>query len=153
MATQTAPLAGLRILGRADILGAADLAEETVPTPEWEEGSAVRIRALDVARRQAYAEFGTTVTRDGSTIRFEAVPFALRDAALVALAVVDEQGEPQFTIADVEALGAKNPEPIARIAEVVRRLSKMTVADAEEVKAATDPTNGASPSASPVTSE
>lgn len=146
-------IAGLRLLTRADIVGAADLESEIVPTPEWTEGTAVRVLALDVNRREAYFEFGSVVTRDDKGIKIETQPFARRDAALAALTIVDEQDQPMFTLADIEELGTKNPVVIGRIADVARRLSKLRPEDTEAAKATGNPTNGASPSDSPATSE
>jgi hypothetical protein len=147
-------LAGLRMLTKADIVGAADLADEVVPVPEWGENAAVRVLALDVNRRQAYFEFQSTVTRNGAQIRIETQPFSPRDAALAVLCIVDEQNQPMFTIGEVESLATKNPEVVGRIADVARRLSGLDVRAAEaqgaDLKAAT---NGASPSDSPATSE
>ena len=142
-----APLAGLRLLSKAEILHAADLAVETVPTPEWGEGAAVRIRALDVNRRQAFLEFISVARRDETGLTYEAKPFAAYDAAMAALAIVDEDDQPLFSLADIEELGTKNPEPIARIAEVARRLSKMRPEDTEVLAANLKARNGASASA------
>jgi hypothetical protein len=142
--TKAGALAGLRLLTKGDILAAPDLATEIVEVPEW--GGSVRVRALDVNRRQAWLEYGTVVTRAESGVCFEAKPFAAFDAAFAALAIVDENDEPLFSLAEVEELGSKNPAPIARIAAVARRLSKMGDEASDEAKAALDPTNGASPS-------
>jgi len=151
--SQPAGASGLRLLTRAEILSAPDLESETVPTPEWEEGSAVRVLALDVNRRQAYFAFISVVTPNADGVKIDPKPFAATDAALTALGAVDEQDRLLFSIEDVEALGAKNPAPIGRIADMVRRLSKLRAEDREAVQAAVDPTSGDSPSDSPVTSE
>lgn len=148
-----APFAGLRLLTKADILKASDLASEMVPTPEWEEGTAVRVLALDVNRRQMYFEFTSTVTRDETGLRFDTKPYVPYDAALAVLSIVDDKDQPYFTLDEIDVLGTKSPEVISRIADVARRLSKMRAEDREEAKAALNPTNGASPSASPAISE
>lgn len=145
------PATQLRMLTKADITGAKDLESEIVHVPEWD--GSVRVLALDVNRRQAYFAFGTVVTKGADGTKVDTLPFALHDAALAVLSIVDEHDEPLFTLAEIEALGTKNPAPIIRIAGVARRLSKLRAEDREEAKAAADPTNGASPSASPATSE
>ena len=137
-------LMGLRLLTKSDILAAPDLATETLEVPEW--GGSVKVRALDVNSRQAYLEYGSLVVRNDDGVRFEVKPFAALDAAIVALGIVDEKDEPLFTLAEVEALGSKNPVPITRIADVVRRLSRMGGEAQEEAQADLGPTNGASPS-------
>lgn len=138
-------LTGLRLLTKSDILAAPDLASEEVEVPEW--GGTVKVRALDVNSRQAFWEYSSVAVRDdGGKIKFETKPFAAYDAALATLSIVGEDGEPMFTLAELEQLGSKNPEVITRIAEVARRLSKMGTAAAEEAEADLGPTNGASPS-------
>jgi len=141
-----APLAGLRLLSREEILQASDLAVETVPTPEWGEGAAVRVRALDVNRRQAYFEFISVASRDETGLTYDAKPFVSYDAAMAALAIVDEEDQPVFTLGDIEALGTKNLEPVARIAGVARRLSKMRAEDQEVLAANLKGRNGVSAS-------
>jgi hypothetical protein len=143
--TKAGALAGLRLLTKGDILAAPDLATEIVEVPEW--GGSVRVRALDVNRRQAWLEYGTVMTRNESGVNFEPKPFAAYDAAFAALSIVDENDEPLFSLADIEELGTKNPAPISRIADVARRLSRMGGEAEDEAKASLDPTNGASPSA------
>lgn len=145
MATRGAGvLSGLRLLSKEDILSAPDLASEAVEVTEW--GGTVMVRALDVNSRLAYLEYSSTVARDTDGVRFDIKPFVAYDAALAALGIVGENGQPLFTLAEIEELGSKNPEPIARIAEVVRRLSKMGQHAVDEARTGLDPTNGASPS-------
>jgi hypothetical protein len=137
-------LTGLRLLTKSDILAAPDLASEEVEVPEW--GGTVKVRALDVNSRQAYLEYGSQVIRNDDGVRFEVRPFAPLDAAIATLAIVDEDNNPIFSLAEIEQLGGKNPEPIGRIADLARRLSGMGGTSTEDAKASLDPTNGASPS-------
>jgi hypothetical protein len=136
----------LQLITKEEIARATDLEDEIVPVPEWGEGKAVRVLALDVARRQAYFEFGSIVTRNGTALKIEAEPFALRDAALAVLSIVDADGRPMYTMAEIDALAVRNAEVIERIATVARRLSKLRPEDQETAKAAADPTLAATPS-------
>lgn len=146
-----APFAGLRLLTASEILAAPDLEREVVPTPEWGEGTAVLVQAMDGKRRLAYRDF--ILTSDPRTGDRELKPDVATDAAFAALSIIDEQGEPLFTLVQVEDLAGKNPEVIDRIVRVGLRLSKMRVEDIEEAKARLKATtNGASHSGSQVTS-
>lgn len=149
-----ASLAGLRLLSKDEILAAPDLERETVPTPEWGEGSAVLVQALDVNRRLAYSEFVFEIVANPETGRrdLETRMFTPYNAALAALGIVDAAGEPVFTITEVEQLGTKNPAVIGRIADAVRRLSKMTAADVEVRGENLKEPSADSPTDSPVTS-
>ena len=143
-----APSAGLRLLTtKASILAAQHLAREIVPTPEWGEGTGVLVQALDVNRRLAWFEFISTRERNPQTGRREVEVdlFKPSDAALAALCIVDEEGEPVFSLAKIEELGSSDPQVIGRIAQMAMRLSGLGNAEVlgENLKAG----NGASPSA------
>ncbi len=104
-----------RLLSRQDILSAQDIVRETVEVPEW--GGSVIVQAMDVRRRVVYSEF--MFSADGERKR----PSLMGDPALVALCCVDEDGEPLFTLSEVEELASKSPIAVRRVAEVAVRLS------------------------------
>lgn len=97
---------------RDDILGLVDLATDTVHVPEWD--TDVRIRALDLT--QGMVVFGKAaggkVTLDGDEI-----------AAIVAWAVIDENGKQVFKDSDVEKLAQKNHAAMTLIYQRVMALT------------------------------
>ncbi len=115
-----------KLLTRDDILKAQDLPVEEIEVREW--GGLVRVRGLTGAERDAFEQ--SIVERQGKKARMN-----LRNvrAKLVALCVVDEQGNRLFTDDDVEALGRKSAAALDRIFEVAQRLSGLTPADVEEL--------------------
>lgn len=143
----------LRLLSRDEIVGAQDLAREILPMPEWGEDAGVMVQALDVNRRLAYYEYilvkGTDPTTGTRT--FEPRDDVPVNSVLAALGIIDANGEPVFTLADLELLGSKDPAPLARIGDAVQRLSKMG-RYAETQASAPLAQNGVSPTASPVIS-
>lgn len=135
---------GYRILGAAEILAAPDMEDEIVATPEWGEGTAVRVQSMNAAQRMAYWGFVLERQPDGTRIARDDVVFS---AALAVCSIVDEDGQPLFTLAQVEALAQKHPAPLDRISAVARRLSGLdTEAASERLKAIP---SSVSPSASP----
>lgn len=115
-----------KLLTRDDILKAQDLPTERVSCPEW--GGEVIVRGLTGAERDAF-EQGIVETR-GKNTRMNLKNIRAR---LVALTVVDEQGNRLFSDDDVEPLGRKSATALNRVFEVAQRLSGLTPADVEEL--------------------
>lgn len=113
-------------LTRDAILGARDLPTEDVEVPEW--GGTVRVRGLTGTERDAFEQ--SIARRKGKNVELN-----LRNvrAKLVALSVVDEQGNRIFSEADVDALGQKSAAALDRIFRVAQRLSGLTDEDVEEL--------------------
>jgi len=107
-------------LTRDQILAAEDLARETVDVPEWGEGAQVLVRELTAAEREQH--YYLMVGDDDKVDVKRAVGFRQR---LCAWAIIGEDGEQLFTQDDVDALGEKSSQALDRIADVVRRLSKI----------------------------
>jgi hypothetical protein len=106
-------------LSRDDILKPRDLKMEEVDVPEW--GGIVRVRELTGEARDDYETSLMRVTAKG------AVPeMSNRRAKLVARAVVNEDGSPLFSLADVHALGAESAAALERVATVAERLSGLS---------------------------
>lgn len=149
-----APIEGLRLLTRAEIEAAPDLARETVPVPEWGEGAAVLVQAMDVNRRLAWLEFGTVIEKNPTTgeREYSGKPFTPGNSAVAALCIIDAAGEPMFTLVEIDVLGKKNPDVIARIADVGLRLSHLGKYGAEVAVDVPKDSNGSSPAASRDTS-
>jgi hypothetical protein len=110
---------------RDDILSASDLKAESVDTPEWEPFGhpTVLVRGLTAAERDQYEQNMVERSPDGG-VRTKSKIKNLR-ASFVAMVVVKENGEREFTDADVDALGGKNANVIDRLWDKGRELSGM----------------------------
>ena len=86
-------MATLRLLTRADeILGKSPTIRETVPTPEWGEGTGVLVQAMSAAQRIAWQQSGAIVVRETGTnrvLRKEVDPDWDSTTTLVIASVVD----------------------------------------------------------------
>ncbi len=113
----------MNLLNKLAILSATDCRIETVDVPEW--GGAVRIRAMTGAERDA---FRTTISDGASNEvgRFE--------AALLALTLVDENGNRLFELAELDALRAKSATVLDRVAKEAMRINGMD-ADSQDAAA------------------
>ena len=101
-------------------------AAELVEVPEW--GGAVYVRALTGAERDQFE--ASIVEQRGRDVRMN-----MRNirAKLVALTVVDEDGQRIFTDDDVAALGGKSAAALDRLFAVAQRLSGLSMEDVEEL--------------------
>lgn len=115
-----------KFLTRDAILKAQDLPTEVVEIPEW--NGAVIVRGLTGAERDAFEQ--SIVEQRGKNTRMN-----LRNirAKLVALTVVDEEGNRVFSDEDAEALGKKSAAALDRIFAVAQRLSGLRPEDVEEL--------------------
>ena len=116
----------MNYLSRDAILNVVDLDYEDVQVPEW--GGTVRVRGLTGSERDKYE--ASVMQRKGK--RYELVMADAR-AKLVALTVVDEEGNRLFSDSDVKALGQKNAAPLNRIFSTSQRLSGLSNEDIEEL--------------------
>lgn len=114
------------ILTRDAILQAEDLPRELVEVPEW--GGAVYVRSLTGTERDAF-EFSIVEQRGRSA------KMNLRNirAKLVAVSVVDEDGNRLFTDSDVKVLGQKSAMVLDRLFAAAQRLSGLRNEDVEEL--------------------
>ena len=115
-----------KFLTRDAILKAHDLPTEDVEVPEW--GGVVRVRGLTGAERDAFEQ--SIVEQRGKNTRMN-----LRNirAKLVALTVVDEEGNRVFSDEDAEALGKKSAAALDRVFAAAQRLSGLRPEDVEEL--------------------
>jgi len=88
----------MKLLTRDAILQAQDLPTQDVEVPEW--GGTVRVRALTGAERDAFEQ--SIVEQRGKSTRMNLQNVR---AKLVALTVVDENGNRIFSDADAKLLG------------------------------------------------
>lgn len=114
------------LLTKEAILTANDVAVEDVEVPEW--GGVVRVRALSAAERDRFEE--GLMTGRGRKRQFSMMNAR---AKLVALTVVDEQGQRLFGEQDVAALGAKSAAALSRVFDAAMRLAGLTEDDVEEL--------------------
>jgi len=113
-------------LTRDQILQVQDLPTEDVEIPEW--NGTVRVRGLTGAERDKFE--ASIVTRKGNKAEFN--PENMR-AKLVAMCVVDENGNRIFTDDDVKALGKKSASALDKIFQVAQKLSGLRPEDMEEM--------------------
>lgn len=111
---------------RDQVLSAADIQTEAVDVPEW--GGTILVRGLTGAQRDELERFSVDVKGNGRI----SLKLANYRAKLVSLAAVDEDGQPLFTAADVEALGKKSGVALDRVAEVAARLSGLSSGNVED---------------------
>lgn len=114
-------------LTRDQILEVQDLKKEVVNVPEW--GGEVIVSGMTGAARDAWEQ--SMVTSEGGKYRANTENVRAR---LVAATVVDEQGNPLFSEADVVLLGRKNATALERVCKVAQRLNGLTEGDVESLR-------------------
>lgn len=119
----------MALLNKDQILGADDLPSEDVDMsdiPGWD--GEVRIRALTGAERDRFET--SLVTQNGKSMKRNLQNMRAR---LVALCVVDSDGERVLTDADAAKLGGKSAAALDRLFDVAQRLSGLSNADVTEL--------------------
>jgi hypothetical protein len=111
----------MKTLSREEIFSADDLPSEVVPVPEWGANAQVRVRAFDLATRQAYYKPVMGIEPQSDEMR--AAVAEIHGARLAVFAIVDDEGKPVFTEADIPALLKKNPKALDRIVAAASRLN------------------------------
>ncbi len=109
-----------KLLSRAEILNAEDLKKDRVEVPEW--GGHVYVRTLSADERDQWE------------IEQQDNPKESIRARLAAYTVCDEVGNPIFSAADIEALGAKSGAALGRIWDASLKLNKVSKEDVEELE-------------------
>jgi hypothetical protein len=115
-------------LSKQQILGAVDIKTEPVDVPEW--GGKVLVRGLTGDQRDAFEDMIVERKKGGQKINVRGVR-----AKLCALSIVDADGKPIFTEADVEALGHKSSSALTRVFQVASKLSGLDDSDVEAMAA------------------
>jgi hypothetical protein len=113
-------------LTREQILEVKDLQFEDVEVPEW--GGTLRVRGLTGIERDRFEE--TILDQRGKNVKVKMTNLRAR---LVALSVVDEQGQALFTQNDIGVLGRKSAAALQRVFNVAQRLSGFSDEDLEEL--------------------
>lgn len=115
-------------LSAADILKAEDLDYKEVEVPEW--GGTIRLRAMSAVDSLIFL-----VAMEGENKKKQA------NTRLVAMSVVDENGNKVFTENQLSALEGKNVRVINRLAEEVLILNGMSAKKKDAEKKAEDVKN------------
>lgn len=116
----------MTLLSRDQIFAVSDIETEEVFIPQW--NGTVRVKGLTAAERDEY-EAGVMQQR-GKNIELNRRNIR---AKLVALAVVDADGNRVFGDTDVDALGNKAAGALDLIYGVASRLSGFSAEDEEEL--------------------
>ena len=111
---------------RDKIFAADDRQIETVEVPEW--GCSVGVRVMGGAERDTFEYEATKRMTDDKLTD----PRGLRSRLLVAT-LVDEEGQPVFTSADIPAIEQKAAPVISRLCEVAQRVNGLSDEDVEEL--------------------
>ena len=112
----------MKKLSKDDIFKADDLPTKDMDIPEW--GGTLTIRTLTGAERDQFES--AFVNQDKIDIRG-------MKARLIQLTVMNGDGQPMFTKADLQKINSKSASVIDRIWHVSRRLSGLTKEDADEL--------------------
>lgn len=106
------------LLNKQTILQVEDLPTQDVKVPEW--GGTVRIRGLSGDQASKFSKKLVKIGPDGKPQVLQLDNFM---AELLALTIVDENGEHVFNQADVEALGKKSAAVLKRLSDIAASLS------------------------------
>ena len=111
------------LLSREQVLAAEDVKCRDVEVPEW--GGTVRVRVMSGAQRDRYEQM-VEDQRSGKKVDVRGLT-----VALVILTLVDEEGKPLFTLADLDAVNAKNAAVINRLFRVAQELNALSEEEIE----------------------
>ena len=114
------------MLTKDQILQAQDLPTEVIDVPEW--GGSVRVRTVTAQEKDAWEE--SLQTGKGRNIKLD---LANVRAKLVALTVVDDDGNRLFTDKDVLALGRKGAKAMSRVYDAASKLNGISEEDLETI--------------------
>lgn len=118
----------MQYLTKEQILNADDIAYADVDVPEW--GGVVRVRTLMGHERDEFE--GAVVDERGEKISVAKRMENMR-ARLVALTVVDAEGQRVFSEQEAAALGKKSAAALERVFTVAARLARLLQSDIDEL--------------------
>lgn len=110
------------MLNRDAILKSDDRRTAVVEVPEW--GGSVTIAEMSGKDRDAFE----------AAFMDESKRFVNLRARMVAMSVIDENGDRMFSDGDVEALGKKSGKALDRVFSAIQRLNALSDADIEEIQ-------------------
>lgn len=114
------------LLGRDAILGAVDVQYQEVDVPEW--GGKVRIKGLTAGERDTF-EASILQGKGKNT----SVNHKNMRAKLLAMSIVDAEGNRIFGNDDIAALGKKSSKAINRLFDIATELNGIGEDDVEEL--------------------
>jgi len=106
----------MKILTKADILGAEDFAKETHEVKEW--GGSVMLRTLSGKERDEFEARISKASKDGKSIDIRGLK-----ALLLSLALIDGDGNLLFESAEADQLNLKSSKPINDLFEIAQRMN------------------------------
>lgn len=112
------------MLTRDEILNADDLKKEAVKVPEW--GGELVVREMTGGQRDAYE---TSIMNASAEERSRVIR-----ARMAASCVIDSDGEPMFTVDDIDALSKKSAKALDRVFKVAAKLNALYESDVEEAE-------------------
>lgn len=136
-----------RLLNRDEILQADDFEYRLVDVPEWAAGDPnARVRVRSLAGEERDQLEARMVKFKGQEAEVNTDAFRNFRAGLVAMSIIDGDGNRLFTDADVEALGRKSSKALQRVFNVCQELSAFSEEDIAELTGdlEQDPTEGSS---------
>ena len=115
----------MAILTKDQILNSSDLVKEKVSVPEW--GGDVYVRMMTGTERDRFEEkiFNATEKNQG---------FSDTRAMLVALTMVDANGNRIFDDSDIKELGKKSASALNRLFSTAQRLNAFSDDDIAELE-------------------
>lgn len=116
----------MALLNRDQILNADDMTFRDVPVPEW--GGDVRIKMLSASERDKFEASTVIIKRGQQKMNVENIR-----ARFLSMCIVNEQGELEFTPADIPLLGKKSSAALQRVWNVAQELNAVTDHDIEEL--------------------
>lgn len=117
----------MALLSKDQILGTSDREFKEVEVPQW--GGSVRIGTMTAAERDAFET--SMIPEKGKKQSDKMANFRAR---FVARCIVDSEGQPVFTAADVAQLGGKSANVLSFLFDECRKLNGMTDKDVEELE-------------------
>lgn len=111
------------VLTRDAILAATRIPTERVEVPEW--GGFVTVRAMTAAERDAYEVDAARRIQNGDVADFR--------VRLAVASLVDDDGRPMFTEADIPALSQMWWAPLHKIAEAALAINGLNNGDVEDL--------------------
>jgi hypothetical protein len=113
-------------LSREAILTASDVRTKVLDVPEW--GGEVIIRSLTAGWRDQF-EADLLAARQAGNL----LPADISARMLVA-SLIDEAGQPLFTMDDVSALSAKSSGAVSRVSDEIRAFNALGAGATEAIK-------------------
>jgi len=114
------------VISREAFLAPAAVPAERVPLPEFGEDSYVNVHGMTAKARSQFEQQFQTKGGKQSARRLQEV----RQRLLVACCK-DDDGQPIFTVEDIEAIGGQSSAVVERIVNVAMRLCGMKEDDIE----------------------